>query len=287
MPGVVDPPGPAGDLLPLRLGHGRRDGAVHLRLDDREAPLRGADVREDLNSAVGVADASGVAGPRVVGEVRSRLRRHERLVPGPPKRFAQAIGVAFSTTASVLWLAGATGAARLVVAALAVARVWGIPDERAAAAMADFRGVQRRFEYVVHHDDQVYIDDYAHHPEELRMLLSSARSLFPGRKLRVVFQPHLYTRTRDFADGFAASLDLADEVILLDIYPARELPLPGVNSQMILDRMALPNRHLLSREGMLEWVKVSRPELLVTAGAGDIDQLVHPIRDILQTNSAR
>lgn len=173
------------------------------------------------------------------------------------------------------------------VAALAVARVWGISDERAAAAIADFQGVHRRFEYVVHNEHQVYIDDYAHHPEELRMLLSSTRSLFPGRKLRVVFQPHLYSRTRDFADGFAASLDLADEVVLLDIYPARELPLPGVDSQMILDRMALPNRHLLSKGGTLQWVKTSRPELLVTAGAGDIDQLVHPIRDILQTLTAQ
>lgn len=172
------------------------------------------------------------------------------------------------------------------VAALAIARAWGISDERAAAAMAEFRGVHRRFEYVVHNDRHVYIDDYAHHPEELRMLLSSARSLFPGRKLRVAFQPHLYTRTRDFADGFAASLDLADEVILLDIYPARELPLPGVDSQMILDRMALPNKHLLSKDGLLEWVKASQPELLITAGAGDIDQLVLPIRDLLQSMPA-
>jgi UDP-N-acetylmuramate--alanine ligase len=132
-------------------------------------------------------------------------------------------------------------------------------------------------------DQHIYIDDYAHHPEELRMLLSSAKALFPGRKMSVVFQPHLFTRTRDFADGFAESLDLADEVILLPIYPARELPIADVNSEMILNRMAIPNKQVLSKEGVLQWVAAARPQLLITAGAGDIDTLINPINTCLNS----
>jgi UDP-N-acetylmuramate--alanine ligase len=150
-----------------------------------------------------------------------------------------------------------------------------------ALAVADFKGVKRRFEYVVKNDQHIYIDDYAHHPEELRMLLSSAKALFPGRKLSVVFQPHLFTRTRDFADGFAESLDIADEVFLLPIYPARELPIPDVNSEMILHRMAIPNKQVLSKESVLQWVEAAQPALFITAGAGDIDTLINPIKERL------
>ncbi|MBL7766037.1 MAG: UDP-N-acetylmuramate--L-alanine ligase [Chitinophagaceae bacterium] len=169
------------------------------------------------------------------------------------------------------------------VAALAVCDLLKIEFSKVQEAMAAYNGVKRRFEYVVKNEDHIYIDDYAHHPEELRMLISSARALFRGKTLRVVFQPHLFSRTRDFADGFAASLDLADEVILLDIYPARELPMEGVSSQMIFDRMALNNKHILSKEATLEWVKASNPELLITAGAGDIDLFVNPIKHILES----
>lgn len=167
------------------------------------------------------------------------------------------------------------------VAALAVAHLLQLDMEKVGLAVAAFTGVKRRFEYVVKNETTVYIDDYAHHPEELRMLISSAKALFRGRKVSVIFQPHLFTRTRDLADGFAASLDLADEVILLDIYPARELPIEGISSNTILDRMALNNRHLLSKTAALDWVKAAKPELLITAGAGDIDNLVEPIKQRL------
>ncbi len=169
------------------------------------------------------------------------------------------------------------------VAAFAVASLLEIEFEKIQNAIATFKGVKRRFEYIIKNENLVFIDDYAHHPEELKMLLQSAKSLFPGQKIRVVFQPHLYSRTKDFAEEFARSLDLADEVILLDIYPARELPIEGVNSQLILQYMSLNNKHVLSKEGLLEWVKHTQFDVLITAGAGDIDQLVHPIKKLLES----
>jgi UDP-N-acetylmuramate--alanine ligase len=129
----------------------------------------------------------------------------------------------------------------------------------------------------------VYIDDYAHHPEELAALISSAKRLFPKRKCVVAFQPHLFSRTRDLADGFAHSLDMADEVILLDIYPARELPMEGVTSAMIAERMGNPAHTILSKEGLLKYVETAPLDLFITAGAGDIDKLVKPIKDILSS----
>ncbi|RYD58791.1 MAG: UDP-N-acetylmuramate--L-alanine ligase [Sphingobacteriales bacterium] len=167
------------------------------------------------------------------------------------------------------------------VAAITIAHLLKIDSDKIREALAAFRGVKRRFEYVVKNDKAVYIDDYAHHPEELAALISSAKRLFHGRKCVVAFQPHLFTRTRDLADGFAHSLDMADEVILLDIYPARELPIEGVSSQMIADKMANPSKTILSKEGLLEYVKAAKPDLFITAGAGDIDQLVKPIGEIL------
>jgi UDP-N-acetylmuramate--alanine ligase len=133
--------------------------------------------------------------------------------------------------------------------------------------------------------DWIYIDDYAHHPEELRALISSAKELFPDRKCTLIFQPHLFTRTRDFADGFAASLDLADEVFLLPIYPARELPIAGVSSGLIAEKMhAKP--HQVDKDRLLADLKNKfdrdeGPGLLITAGAGDIDTLIAPIRRLL------
>lgn len=169
------------------------------------------------------------------------------------------------------------------VAAMAVCDVLGIDMESVKEAVAEFKGVKRRFEYIFKTENCIYIDDYAHHPEELRMLISSAKTLFRNRKVSVVFQPHLFSRTRDFAEGFAESLDLADEVILLDIYPARELPIEGVSSQMLLDKMSIPNKNILSKEGVLQWVESSKLDVLITAGAGDIDSLVKPIMQILST----
>jgi UDP-N-acetylmuramate--alanine ligase len=168
------------------------------------------------------------------------------------------------------------------VAAITVAQLLGIADDAIRAAIADFKGIRRRFEYVINNDHQVFIDDYAHHPEELRALISSARGLFPDKKCIVVFQPHLYTRTRDLADGFAESLALADEVILLPIYPARELPIEGVNSEMIAGRIKGKPVQIMQPEEVLDWLKANTAPLFITAGAGDIDQMKEPAKKILE-----
>lgn len=168
-----------------------------------------------------------------------------------------------------------------MIAAISVAHYLEIDNDKIRDAVAAFRGVKRRFEYIVKNVQQVMVDDYAHHPEELRALLSGAKNLFPDKKCTVIFQPHLYSRTNDFADGFAESLSIADEVILLPIYPARELPMEGVNSEMILNRMTIDKKQIVSKEALLDWVKNNKTELLITAGAGDIDTLVEPIRNII------
>jgi UDP-N-acetylmuramate--alanine ligase len=168
-----------------------------------------------------------------------------------------------------------------VTAVIAVAHHLKIDDEKIKAAVSSFKGVKRRFEYIIKSEQQIMIDDYAHHPEELRALISSTKALFKDKKCTVVFQPHLYTRTRDFADEFAATLDLADEVILLPIYPARELPIEGVTSKMILGKMKNKNTSVKTKEELLAWAKNNKAELLVTAGAGDIDTLVEPLKQTL------
>jgi len=168
-----------------------------------------------------------------------------------------------------------------MVAAIAVAHNLKIEDEKIKAAVSSFKGVKRRFEYIVKKEKVIYIDDYAHHPDELRALLTGAKKLFPDKKCTIIFQPHLFSRTKDFADGFASSLDMADEIILLPIYPARELPMEGVNSEMILSKMTNKNKKVLSKTEILDWVKNNKTELLITAGAGDIDTLVEPIKNIL------
>ncbi|HNN71760.1 MAG TPA: UDP-N-acetylmuramate--L-alanine ligase [Ferruginibacter sp.] len=169
-----------------------------------------------------------------------------------------------------------------MVAAITVAKHLGIDDEKIRQAVGSFKGVKRRFEFIVKKDDQVFIDDYAHHPDELRSLITGAKKMFAGKKCTVIFQPHLFTRTRDFADGFAESLDLADELVMLPIYPARELPIAGVTSQMILDRMKNTNRQMIEKKQLADWVRMNKTELLITAGAGDIDTLVEPIKNILE-----
>lgn len=168
------------------------------------------------------------------------------------------------------------------VAAIAVTQMLGISGDLVRNALAGFRGIKRRFEYLVRTDKVVYIDDYAHHPEELSALIKSAKRLFPGRRCVVAFQPHLFSRTRDLADGFAASLDMADEVILLDIYPARELPMEGITSETITSRMSNPAHTILSKDGLIEYVRNAPIDLLITAGAGDIDKLTQTIKQLLQ-----
>ncbi len=166
------------------------------------------------------------------------------------------------------------------VAAITVAHLLGIDSAKIRAAVERFKGIKRRFEYVIKNDHQVYIDDYAHHPEELRALITSAKALFPGRRCTVIFQPHLFTRTRDLADGFAESLSLADEVILLPIYPARELPIEGVTSEILAAKITVPVQ-IMQKEEVLDWLKKTPVPLLITAGAGDIDQLKGPISQLL------
>jgi len=157
----------------------------------------------------------------------------------------------------------------------------GVSADAVKSALASFRGVHRRFEYIVKNENRIYIDDYAHHPEELRAAINSVKKLYPNKKLVTIFQPHLFTRTRDFVDGFAEVLDMTDELILLDIYPARELPIEGVDSNMILSRMKLANKRILSKQDTIEAIKNEQPELLLTVGAGDIDQLVEPLKNAL------
>ena len=166
-------------------------------------------------------------------------------------------------------------------AAIAIALCLGIEDEKIIAAVADFKGVKRRFEYKVKTANKVLIDDYAHHPEELSALISGVKSIFPNQKMVLVFQPHLYSRTQDQAAGFSATLDQADEVILLPIYPARELPIPGVTSDMLLAAMTIAQKQVMSKEQLLAWAASTEDKLIVMAGAGDIDVCINQIQDIL------
>ena len=170
------------------------------------------------------------------------------------------------------------------IAAIGVANYLGITSDKIKNAVADFMGVKRRFEYIIKTNERVFIDDYAHHPEELKALITGAKALFPDKRCTIVFQPHLYSRTKDLADEFASVLDLADQIILLPIYPARELPIEGVSSQMILDRMKNQNKQVLTKEELKGWVKKNKPVLLITAGAGDIDRELEPLKQILQNN---
>lgn len=167
------------------------------------------------------------------------------------------------------------------VAAIAVALKLGIDPEKIKAGIASFKGVKRRFEYHVNAPGKIYVDDYAHHPEELRACFDAVRQLYPDKKLTVVFQPHLFTRTRDFADDFARVLSTVDDLILLDIYPARELPLEGVTSRMLLDRVTLNQKEISTKALLPEKIKDKNPELLLTVGAGDIDTLIQPLKAIM------
>ncbi len=178
-----------------------------------------------------------------------------------------------------------------IIAAIGVAKYLKISDDKIKEAVSEYKGVKRRFEYIIKNDELVFIDDYAHHPDELNALLNGAKNLFPTKKCTIIFQPHLYSRTNDFADGFAAALDVADEIILLPIYPARELPMEGVSSEMIMQRMKNKNVKVIDKENIAYYL-MSLKEIntnknvdgvFITAGAGDIDTLVNPIKEILNT----
>ncbi len=169
------------------------------------------------------------------------------------------------------------------VAAMAIAWLNGIPAEAIRQAMASFKGAKRRFDYWLKTDKCVLIDDYAHHPDEIRASIQSVRALYPDKKISAIFQPHLYSRTRDFAGDFAKALSLLDELILTEIYPAREQPIPGVTSQIILDQVTCKEKELCEKKMLLEKIKERNFEVLITLGAGDIDRLLPDIKAILET----
>lgn len=169
-----------------------------------------------------------------------------------------------------------------VLAAIGVAKYLKIDDGKIKSAVATFKGVKRRFEYIVKRNDVVLIDDYAHHPEELKALITGVRSLYPKQKMTVVFQPHLFSRTKDLFKEFATSLDLADDVLLLPIYPARELPMEGVTSNLILNEMKLKEKQIVEKTDLVSTLKNKKAELIVMAGAGDIDVLVFDVKKSIE-----
>ncbi|MFP9114172.1 UDP-N-acetylmuramate--L-alanine ligase [Flavobacterium sp. RHBU_3] len=165
--------------------------------------------------------------------------------------------------------------------ALAMARTYGVSGEDIKSALASFKGVRRRFSYQIKEKELVYIDDYAHHPTEINAVYQAVSELYPNDKVLAVFQPHLFSRTRDFADGFAKSLGQFENIVLLDIYPARELPIEGITSQWLLDKIENPNKKLVSKEELLPLLKQTDARVIITIGAGDIGEMVGDIKAML------
>lgn len=163
-------------------------------------------------------------------------------------------------------------------AAIAIAQQVNVKGEAIKEALKTFKGIRRRFEFLYRTEEKVYIDDYAHHPSELKAAIGAAKELFPNKKITGIFQPHLFSRTKDFQDGFAKELSKLDEVILLDIYPARELPMPGVTSRVVFDKMTNKNKKLVSKKELMKELAGREFEVLMTLGAGDIDVFREPIR---------
>lgn len=165
--------------------------------------------------------------------------------------------------------------------ALAMARTYGVASEDIRKALESFKGVKRRFSYQIKKQDLVYIDDYAHHPTEINAVYQAVSELYPDKKVLAVFQPHLFSRTRDFADGFAKSLSAFENIVLLDIYPARELPMEGITSKWLLDKIKNPNKKLVSKADLIPLLKMSDADVIVTIGAGDIGEMVPEIKKVL------
>ena len=171
-------------------------------------------------------------------------------------------------------------------AAIAIALSLGVSERDIRRALMSFKGIRRRFEVICRTTDTVYIDDYAHHPTELQAAIGAAKQLFPSKRITGVFQPHLYSRTLDFAPGFAGALDELDEIILLDIYPARELPIPGVSADLIFEKIQNPEKARAGKSDLIEILADREIDILLTLGAGDIDTLVEPIKMHLESRSA-
>jgi UDP-N-acetylmuramate--alanine ligase len=168
--------------------------------------------------------------------------------------------------------------------ALAMAITYGTPTEVIAKALLSFKGIRRRFSYQIREENLVYIDDYAHHPTEINAVHQAVRELYPGQKVLAIFQPHLFSRTRDFADNFAKSLSAFDEVLLLEIYPARELPMEGVNSQWLMDKMTNEHKKLTTKEDLIPTILANDAHIIVTIGAGDLGEMVPSIKKALYEN---
>ena len=170
------------------------------------------------------------------------------------------------------------------VAAMALAFLNGVTEEEIRKGMASFEGPARRFDFHLKKDDIVLLDDYAHHPAELKASIISVKELYAGKRITGIFQPHLYSRTRDFASDFASSLSLLDELVLLDIYPAREEPIPGITSEIIFKDVTISDKHLIKKEELLDYIKsnLSTFEVVVMLGAGNIDRLIEPVKQILE-----
>jgi UDP-N-acetylmuramate--alanine ligase len=167
------------------------------------------------------------------------------------------------------------------LAAISVATTLGVAEAKIKQAFETYKGVKRRFEYVLELPEITFIDDYAHHPAEIAAFITTLKALYPQQFIQVIFQPHLFTRTRDFASEFAASLSIADAVILMDIYPARELPIEGITSAMILDKIEVEDRKLMNAEEILVMLEDEQPDVLATIGAGNIDMLVPKIKEMI------
>jgi UDP-N-acetylmuramate--alanine ligase len=168
-------------------------------------------------------------------------------------------------------------------AAFLAAHFAGVSIDSIRASLASFGGVKRRFEYIYKNENIVYVDDYAHHPTELEALLKAVRMIFPGKKIATIFQPHLYSRTRDFMNEFAQSLALTDELLLLDIYPARELPIEGITSDVLLELIPSKNKKVVSKDSLLHELEKLNVDVIVTAGAGDIDRFIQPIKMLCES----
>ena len=165
--------------------------------------------------------------------------------------------------------------------AFAMAKSYGVSNEKTITALASFKGVRRRFSFQIREEKLVYIDDYAHHPTEINAVHQAVRELYPGKKIIAAFQPHLFSRTKDFIDGFAESLSKFDEILLLEIYPARELPMEGVNSTWLLNKIDNPNKKLVSKDELFTAFENSDADVFITIGAGDIGELVKDLKKAL------
>ena len=170
------------------------------------------------------------------------------------------------------------------VAATAIALQLGVTEDAVRTALQTFKGIKRRFEFIHRNDKTIFIDDYAHHPTEIKAAVGAARELYPGKKLTGIFQPHLFSRTRDFQDGFAEELDKLDEIFLMDIYPARELPIEGVTAEIIFNKMKNKNKHRVTLNNVVDFLKDKKVEVLMTIGAGNINTVIEPIKKCLIKN---